>query len=168
METSKVVFETFFEQKFGVLQFCSGTLNGRLPLEHGSDRRQTLPKRVSDDSRHFIFRRRKFVRNFERPFTPRGWLRSASNFGKTRFRWSPTFDFSAAKKFYSTNIFVNPPKDVLAKCLFWRSCEGLDVTGRCASKIHCQTYRFQPSTTLGGGVRKAFSVFFVSFGEKKP
>ena len=35
------------------------TLNGRLAPEHGSDRRETLGKRVSDDSRHFIFRRRK-------------------------------------------------------------------------------------------------------------
>ena len=32
---------------------------GRLPLKLGSDRRETLPKRVSDDPRHFIFRRRK-------------------------------------------------------------------------------------------------------------
>ena len=37
-------------------------------------------------------------RIFERPFTPRGWLRSASNFGKTRFRWSPTFHFSTPQK----------------------------------------------------------------------
>ena len=28
----------------------------------------------------------EILQNFERPFTPRGWLRSASNFGKTRFR----------------------------------------------------------------------------------
>ena len=52
------------------------TLNGRLPLEHGSVRPQTLGKRVSDDSQHFIFRRRKknwrkfsmkkFVKNFFR------------------------------------------------------------------------------------------------------
>ena len=35
------------------------TLNGRLPLEHGSDRRETLGKRVSDDLQLFIFRRRK-------------------------------------------------------------------------------------------------------------
>ncbi len=35
------------------------TLNGRLPLKLGSDRPQTLPKRVSDDPRHFIFRRKK-------------------------------------------------------------------------------------------------------------
>ena len=35
------------------------TLNGRLPLEQSSHSRQTLRKRVSDDSRRFIFRRRK-------------------------------------------------------------------------------------------------------------
>ena len=35
--------------------------------------------------------------NFERPFTPRTWLRSASNFGKTRFRRFATFDFSTPK-----------------------------------------------------------------------
>ena len=33
------------------------TLNGRLPPEDGSDWAQTLPERVSDDSRHLIFRR---------------------------------------------------------------------------------------------------------------
>ena len=36
------------------------TLNGHLPLKLGSDRPQTLPKRVSDDPRHFIFRRNFF------------------------------------------------------------------------------------------------------------
>ena len=43
----------------------------------------------------------------------------------------------------------------------------MDVTGRSASKIHCPNYRFQPSTTLGGGVKRAVCVFFVSIGEKK-
>ena len=33
--------------------------NGRLPPEDGSDRRETLGKRVSDDLQHFIFRRQK-------------------------------------------------------------------------------------------------------------
>ena len=42
------------------------TLNGRLPLKLRSDRPQTLPKRVSDDPRHFIVRRRKKNRrNFQ-------------------------------------------------------------------------------------------------------
>ena len=35
------------------------TSNGRLPLEDGSDWRETLGKRVSDDLQHFIFRRQK-------------------------------------------------------------------------------------------------------------
>ena len=37
------------------------TSNGRLPPEEGSDRRETLPKRVSDNSRRFVFRRRKKI-----------------------------------------------------------------------------------------------------------
>ena len=36
--------------------------------------------------------------NFERPFTPQTWLRSASNLAKTRFGRSPTFYFSTPKK----------------------------------------------------------------------
>ena len=31
------------------------TSNGRLPLQDGSDRHETLPKSVSDDSRRFKF-----------------------------------------------------------------------------------------------------------------
>ena len=46
-----------------------------------------------------------FFRNFERPFTPPGWLRSASNFGKTRFRRSPTFHFSTAKTSKQIDFF---------------------------------------------------------------
>ena len=38
--------------------FCEIS-NGRLPLEDGSDRRETLGKRVSDDSGRSIFRRQK-------------------------------------------------------------------------------------------------------------
>ena len=38
----------------------------RLPLEHGSDRPQTLGKRVSDDLQLLIFRRRK--QNFDEKF----------------------------------------------------------------------------------------------------
>ena len=45
------------------------TSNGRLRLEQRSDRRETLPKRVSEDSRHFIFRRRKIF--FDEIFGPK-------------------------------------------------------------------------------------------------
>ena len=130
---------------------------------------QTIPDISFFNAGHkFVF---AFFANFEDPFTPRGWLRLAWNFGKTRFRRSPTFHFSTPKKKFSTknfvkNIFATPPRKSV-KCLFWRSCEFLDVSGRSASKNHCQTYRFQPFTTLGGGVKKAVCVFFVSLGKKK-
>ena len=48
--------------------------------------------------------------NFERPFTPRGWLRLARNFAKTRFRWFPTFHFSTPETLFFRNF-----------CKLWRS-----------------------------------------------
>ena len=39
----------------------SKILAGRLPPEDGSDRRETLGKRVSDDLQHFMFRRQKKI-----------------------------------------------------------------------------------------------------------
>ena len=74
------------------------------------------------------------------------------------------FDF---RNISQTMFFVNTPKRVLEKCLFWRSCAGLHATVECSSRIHCQNYRFQPSTTLGGGVKRVKTVFVVSFGLKK-
>merc|ERR1712093_941747 len=44
-----------------------------------------------------IYKFVSFSPNFERPFTPRTWLRSGSNFAKTRFRRFPTFYFSTPK-----------------------------------------------------------------------
>ena len=51
----------------------------------------------------------EFLPNFERPFTPRGWLRSARNFAKTRFRRFPTFDFSTPQNFVFTLVPAPPP-----------------------------------------------------------
>ena len=58
---------TFLLRLYPRKLFCE-TLNGRLPLEHGSDRRETLGKRVSDDLQLFIFRRRKkiWIRFFQK------------------------------------------------------------------------------------------------------
>merc|ERR1712078_417248 len=50
-------------------------------------------------------------RIFERPFTPRGWLSSASNFGKTRFRRSPTFHLSTSKKEFRQFFFEKKKLD---------------------------------------------------------
>ena len=71
-------------------------------------------------------------------------------------------------KFVVAKICSSTPRKLFSvKCLFWRSCAGLHATGICSSKIHCQTYRFQPSTTLGGGVKEVKSGFFVTYGLKK-
>ena len=63
----------------------SKILTGRLPPEDGSDWRETLGKRVSDDFAKMIFPAEIFfwghffekIENFGRPFTPQGWLRLA-------------------------------------------------------------------------------------------
>ena len=88
------------------------------------------------------------------------------------FQTIPDISFFDAKNFLFDKNFVNKnccyhPPQKSVKCLFWRSYEFLDVNGRSASKNHCQTYRFQPFTTLGGGVKKTVCVFFVSLGKKK-
>ena len=98
-------FQAIPDISFFNVEIFFETSIGRLPPEDGSNRPQTLGKRVSGNSRHFIFRRRNFFQNFERPFAPRGWLHLASNFGKTRFRWSPTFHFSTPTNIFSDNNF---------------------------------------------------------------
>ena len=58
--SSKSELSSRFLGRFKFLDRISlKTLNGRLPLEDGSDRRETLGKCVSEDSRRFIFRRPK-------------------------------------------------------------------------------------------------------------
>ena len=66
------IWENAFQTIPGVSFFDSGnekscffwqTLNGPLPLEDGSDRHETLGKRVSDDSRHFILNRHQPIRS---------------------------------------------------------------------------------------------------------
>ena len=60
------------------------TSNSRLPPKHGSDWRETLPKRVSGDPRHFIFRRQKQI--------------STKIFGRKMFRQHPEFFVSGIEK----------------------------------------------------------------------
>ena len=58
------------------------------------------------------------VQNFERPFTPRGWLRSASNFAKTCFRRFLTFHFSKSKKLFDN--FFSKNFSIFGILAFWR------------------------------------------------
>ena len=76
---------------------------------------QTIP-----DISFFDAENRNLFANFEGPFTPRGWLRLAWNFGKTRFRLSPTFHFSTPKekkidKNFRLKIFCYPPPPKVSK-----------------------------------------------------
>ena len=109
--------------------------------------------------------------NFEWPLTLRMWLRSAWNFGKTRFRRFPTFHFSTPKekicRKFSIKIFAKNFFDgKLTNCLFLRSYGFLDVIGRCASKSYPQSFDFQLSTTFGGGVKEIVSIFAPDFRPK--
>ena len=71
-------------------------------------------------------------------------------------------------KFLLQKFFRQRSKTFFSKVgRFWRSCAGLHTNVECSSRIHCQNYRFQPSTTLGGGVKRVKTVFVVSFGLKK-
>ena len=65
------------------------TLKGRLPPEDGSVRPQTLGKRVSDDPRHFIFRRPKIKigKHFRRT-NFRTKIRQAAHFGRDMVFWA--------------------------------------------------------------------------------
>ena len=77
----------FYLKKFGVLQFVSGTFKGCLPLKHGSDRHETLPKRVSDDPQHFNFQPKKMFPCEFFGVGNRFWLVLAS-FGESTGKWT--------------------------------------------------------------------------------
>ena len=83
------------------------TLIVRLPPKDGSVRPQTLGKRVSDDPRHFIFRRRtkKIDKNFRQkkiaaPSNPENW-QTACFGGAVNFRTSMA---DAPRKFIARTI----------------------------------------------------------------
>ena len=83
------------------------TSNGRLPPEDGSDRPQTLGKRVSGDPRHFIFRRPPifFVKNFcwkNFSSTPRNVFQKSACFGGAVQVWTLLAD--APRKFIARHI----------------------------------------------------------------
>ena len=101
-----------------------------------------------------------FFRNFERPFTPRTWLRSARNFGQTRFRRFATFHFSTPKKdlgrFFGKKfrgrIFF------FKKMSIWRGYEFLIRVGRCVVTSHCLNCPYFWGDFLGGGVNDSICV----------
>ena len=74
------------------------TLSGRLPPEDGSEWRETLPKRVSDDPRQVNFRPKKFV------FDEKFWRRTTFlAFSEQFLRLDPPTDLKI--KFLATFCF---------------------------------------------------------------
>ena len=163
----------FFRQNDSRISIFLQTLNTRLPFKLGSVWPQTLPKRVSDDPRHFIFQRRKIFSKLRTAVYPPNMAPIGAKLCQNAFQVIPDISFFDThkhfwrQKFLSEKFFVNTPKVFSTKCLFWRSCAGLHATIECSSKIHCQTCRFQPSTTLGGGVKREKTVFFSGVLAKK-
>ena len=101
---------SFFDPKNDkTICFCK-ILNGRLPPKDGSVRPQTLGKRVSDDPRHFIFRRRGkkidkiFDKNFRLKNSPKNCFRKLPVLEERRYfgphqqirleKWPPILSFS--------------------------------------------------------------------------
>ena len=105
--------------------------------------------------------RRSKCENFKRPFNPRGWLRSASNFAKTRFRRFLTFHFSMSKNFFDKTFskkfgvggkfcFANFSDKFFCFLVFvgqfWRIYMKTDVTGRFLA-IFCFRYTYDEFCT---------------------
>ena len=104
---------------------------------------------------------RFFFRNFERPFTPRNQLRSASNLAKTRFRRFPTFHFSTPQVF-SKHVFS--PKNLdFTNLSFWRSSDFFIRVGRCVVKSYCPNCPYFWGDFLGEGVKVVKRVFWLGF-----
>ena len=119
--------------RFREFRKFSETLNGRLPLKHGSDRPETLPKRVSDDSRHFIFRRRKpkffsiFLQTLKVRLPPEDGSVWPETLGKRVSEDPRHFIFRRQEKIFDKKFrqkhFCSPTPRKSVKCLFWRTQE---------------------------------------------
>ena len=105
--------------------------------------------------------------NFERPFTPRTSLRSASNFGKTRFRRFATFDFSTPKKKNRRQKKIVEALFFFKNCFFWKiwpSKSGYRHLRRPKSLPRMRfssLYDASPARTIN------FCVLLLDFGRKK-
>ena len=101
------------------------TLNGRLPLEDGSDWRETLPKRVSDDPQHLIFRRQKKNGNF---FVPKKqFFAILAKFLKSNDRTDVKIEFYAKK--YTYELIFSSVRLKIAKNTSAQRSEGPRLQG---------------------------------------
>ena len=84
--------------------------------DNGRDFRRTKKKRIRPKRTVFDLKNS----NFKRSFAPRTWLRSARNFGKTRFGRFATFDFFTPKIVFWI-FFRNFFRFFVILGRFWRS-----------------------------------------------
>ena len=148
------------------LSISRGDIHTEVPLA------QELHQNVAVLVLRYLFQRRlansDFFRNFERPFTPRTWLRSARNFGKTRFRQFATFHFSTLKlswKMFSAKILGLD--FFFKKVRFWRSYEFLIPVGRCVVKSYCRDCPYFWGNFLGERVNDSICVEILDLPPKK-
>ena len=107
--------------------FFRETSNDRLPLELGSVRPQTLPKRVSDNPRHFMFRKSKKI----------GEIFGSKNqffINLARFSWSwsqmdikISFSVKFCFRYKYSEVCTTKNYENVAKTL-WKCCENVVKT----------------------------------------
>ena len=80
------------------------------------------------------------------PVDPQTWLRSARNFAKTRFRQSPSFQFSAKKIFFDV---IFRPRDICFAFLsqFWRLDMQTDLRIECLAIFRSRWTYYELCTT---------------------
>ena len=105
----------FFRQNDSRISIFLQTLNTRLPFKLGSVWPQTLPKRVSDDPRHFIFQRRKIFSKLRTAVYPPNMAPIGAKLCQNAFQVIPDISFFDAKKkfrqkFLAEKFFVDTPK----------------------------------------------------------
>ena len=80
-------------------------MNGRLPLEDGSDRIETVGKCISDDMEHFMFRRRFFFSKLRTIAYPPNKARIGVKLWQNAFQTICNFSFFDAEKIFGPKNF---------------------------------------------------------------
>ena len=116
----------FFRQNDSRISSFLQTLNTRLPFKLGSVWPQTLPKRVSDDPRHFIFQRRKNFSKLRTAVYPPNMAPIGAKLCQNAFQVIPDISFFDAKKKFD-KIFWSRQSCFAFLSQFWRSDRQTDL-----------------------------------------
>ena len=100
------------------LRFCRELWKACSPPKDGSVWPQTLPKRVSDDPRHFIFQRRKIFSKLRTAVYPPNMAPIGAKLCQNAFQTIPNISFSDVEKICSSNFFVHKTRFRLVSSSF--------------------------------------------------